>query len=404
MNTNLERPITNKESVSVFASLSESWGTRERTLLKDAEIAQDNKLNPVIFCKKGSFLAKNANAVGFPVIYHLGKVQGHIFKWYKFRNFSNYLNSKNINFIHCYDLRILWVLCFLLRNMPMTPLFLTITSELKKSYLEIWHKTLISRVDQVFVFSDSISEEVRLRLGIVPRKITKLGYGVDVQPVTKTIITKVKKELGITSGVFSVGSILSPHFKDLEPILPLIYAVIGFNQKYLDGTHVKLILISEEKWNKNPLYQDLIRFIKDAGCEEDVLFYSGTTLEVFQRSVDLWLGIFEGYHISDFAIQALLNEIPILVPRNSEVMELIDTYSGIGEAYRREDSFGLREKMEKVLLNKKTYQKEVIKNSKIISATHRKSLYVDDLLGRYNKIMAARVRAASKKSLLPSNK
>lgn len=397
MSTKLEHSLENKESLSLFASLSKGWGTRERTLIKDALIAKDNQLNPIIFCKKGSFLEKKAREKNLEVFLHHGKVKANFFKWYKFRYLSIFLSENKINFVHCYDLKILWVLCFILRNKTTIPLFLTIGSELKKSYLELWHKTLVSRVDQVFVFSQAIAEEVKLRLGFPLRKVTNLGYGVSSTSVPRTMISKVKKELGVSSKVQTVGSIMSPHHKNLDSIFPLIYAVIGYNQKYHEENELRLILISEDKWNTNPLYQDLIRFIKDSGSEENILFYSGATLQTFQKSVDLWIGIFEGYHITDYAIQALLNGVPILVPRNSEVMELMELYPGIGEAYRRDDSFGLREKMERVLKNKRDYEREVAKCSKKITLAHSEESYQSTLLERYQKLSHARKRAASKK-------
>jgi hypothetical protein len=404
LNTTQENISKKSKEISLFICLTESWGTRERSLIKDAKLAKKKGYQPLVFCLKGSFLDQYAQVEKLEVKYHYGKVQRQFFKWYKYRFLSKFLNSDNITFIHCYDLNLIWPICFFLRNRPMIPLFLTIDRELKRSYLEIWHKTLLTRVDQVFVSSESMIDEARLRLGILPRKITVLGYGVNIGEVEKTDLNKIKSELGINSDSHTIGSLISPHHKKMDSILPLIYAVNGYNQKHHGDKNLRLILISEKKWNQNHIYKDLIRFIKDAGCEEDILFYSGRSVEMFQKSVDLWISSFEGNNLSDYAVKSLLLGVPILVPRNAEVMELFNSFPGVGEAYRKNDSMGVREKLEKILIKKKTYIREVTKGSKEIGVTHSVDIYSNNLISRYSKTVSARKRAATKtRKILPRN-
>jgi hypothetical protein len=388
---------TNKE-ISLFVCLTESWGTRERSLLKDALIARKNELNPLIFCLKDSYLDQYAQKEHFTIMHHHGKVPKKFYKWYTYHYFSKFVLTKNISLIHCYDLNLIWPLCYFLRKSPIIPLFLTIDREPNRSYLEIWHKTLLRRIDQVFVSSVSMIDEAKLRLGILPRKITVLGYGVDAEAINKVDLAKVKKELGISASSHTIGSLISLHHKKMDSILPLIYAVTGYNQKHNGEKNLRLILISEQKWNHNFIYKDLIRFIKDAGREDDILFYSGKSIETFQKSVDLWLSSFEENNLSDYSVKSLVLGVPILVPRNAEVMELFNIYPDIGEAYRRNDSLDVRDKLEKILVNKKTYIKKASKEAISIGMTHSVSAYAKELLARYTKTQHARKRAAAKKT------
>ncbi|MBT7611196.1 MAG: hypothetical protein HN576_15655 [Bacteriovoracaceae bacterium] len=345
---------------------------------------------------KDSFLDQYSQREGLEVKYHFGKVQRHFYKWYRYRFLSKLLKSEKVIFIHCYDLNLIWPICFFLRNSPMIPLFLTIDRAPRRSYLEIWHKALLTRVDQVFVSSESMIDEAKLRLGLLPRKITVLGYGVSIGEIQKSDLNKIKSELAINTESHTIGSLISPHHKNMDFILPLIYAVNGYNQKHHGDKDLRLILISEKKWNQNQIYKELIRFIKDAGSEEDILFYSGCSIEMFQRAVDLWISSAEGNNLSDYAVKSLLLGVPILVPRNAEVMELFNSFPGTGEAYRKNDSLGVREKLEKVLAKKKTYLKQVAKGSKKIKIMHSVEAYSETLISRYKKTISARKRAATK--------
>ena len=386
----------NAELIALFISLKKTWSSRERTLIKDARIAEGKGYKVVILCLKDSFLDINSKKENFNIIYHTGKIQLNFLKWYKYRYLANYINSQNITIIHCYDLNIIWPVCFILRKNKKTCLFFTILEGPKKIFFEFWHRALLSRIDQVFVRSKSMAEEVYLRLGIHPRKITVLGFGIETTEFKKSDIQKIKKELDVTSDTLSVGSLIPPHVENLELIFPLIYAINGYNQKHMGRVSLRLIMISEQKWNKNPIYQDLIRFIKDAGCEDNILFYSNSTIENFQRSVDLWITPFEGQHLSEFAVKSIFLGVPFLTARSSEGMDFLGQYSEVGEAYRPDDSFGLREKLEIILSDKKRYVKAITKFMPNINASHSMDFYTRSLLMRYSKTLNARKRVADK--------
>ncbi len=397
MNTDQDKSIINKKKSSLFVCLSKTWGMRERSLIKDAEIAKEKGYNPIIFCLEDSFLDIYAKKKKINVMHNYSKIQNSFLKWYRYRNLSSFISGKKVNFIHCYDFKMIWPICFFLRKHRMTPLFLTLDQEFSKTYLKIWHKTLLSRIDHIFVHAHCMVEEVQLKLGIFPRKVTVLGYGVETKEIEKTEINNLKKKLGMSRNSLTVGSLISFRLKTIDPILPLIYGITGYNQKYLDRPNLRLILISERQWNKALIYQDLIRFIKDAGCEDDILFYSGDSIELFQSAIDLWLCSYEGSHFSDYAVKSLLFGVPILAPRNSGAMEFFTKFQNTGEAYRRQDSFDIREKLAKIALNKKSYLKKISDGQKNILELHSLETYKGLLSRRYLKVVNARSRAASRK-------
>lgn len=117
---------------AVYICPTDTWGTRERTVLKDALIAMSKGLEPHIYCLKDSFLDLVAKEKNLKVIHHYGKVYTRFFKWYKLIGLGKIVRDDDIAFVHCYHLNFLWPISFFLKSKPEIPLFFTTHREIKK--------------------------------------------------------------------------------------------------------------------------------------------------------------------------------------------------------------------------------------------------------------------------------
>ena len=162
---------------AIYICPSDLWGARERTVLRDALISKENGLEACIYCLKDSFLDNAAKEKELHVIHHYGKVQTRFFKWYKLFGLGQIVRANDVAFVHCYHLNFLWPLSFFLKSKPEIPLFFTTHREIIKKYTEIYHKTLLSRVDQFFVNSEGLNSNLIVHLDVPPRKIKVLGFG-----------------------------------------------------------------------------------------------------------------------------------------------------------------------------------------------------------------------------------
>ncbi|MCO4792759.1 MAG: glycosyltransferase [Bacteriovoracaceae bacterium] len=377
---------------AVYICPSVMWGARERTVLRDALISKSNGLDPYIYCLKDSSLDVAARENNINVIHHYGKIQTRFFKWYKLFGLGKIVRADNIAYVHCYHLNFIWPLSFFLGSRPEIPLFFTTHKEITKKYTEFYHKTLTSRVDQFFVSSKGLISNLLVHLDIPMRKIKVLGLGKKDQEIQKSEIAKVKKDISFDKDIKIIGSYISSHHKNPDSVVPLIYATMGYNQKFQDEQKVRLVLISDKNWNQVFVYQELIRFIKDLGSENDVIFYSGVGLSAFQKSLDVWVSAETIENLEDHAVDALLQGVPMLAPRTSSSKDLLETWGEVGLTYKGGDARDLRDQLSLILAKKKKYSRQITKIIEDMAIQNQMSTYQESLAETYRKFFTARQR------------
>lgn len=225
-----------------------------------------------------------------------------------------------------------------------------------------------------------------------------MGFGNEEGSASKIEVSKVRKDIFFDKETWIVGTYLSSHHKNKSVIQPLIYAIMGYNQKHLDEKKVRLVLISDRKWNQILIYQDLIRFIKDLGCENDIIFYSGANLLAFQTSLDLWISGETSENLEDLAVNALLQSTPVLVPRTSVSKELLRDLGSVGLTYKAADARDLRDQMTTLLSKRKKFTRQISKVLENMSEQYHMSTYEHSLFTIYNNVFTARRRVSEKRS------
>lgn len=382
---------------AIYICPTNLWGARERTVLRDALISKEKGLEASIYCLKDSFLDHAAIENGLQVIHHYGKVQTRFFKWYKLFGLGKIVRADDIAFVHCYHLNFLWPLSFFLGSKPEIPLFFTTHREIAKKYTEIYHKTLLSRVDQFFVATEGLITNLIVHLDIPPRKIKVLGFGNESVEVSRSDVTKVKKDLSFDKEVWTVGTFLSSHHTTPDNVIPLIYAIMGFNQKNPEKK-ARLVLICDRNWSQVLIYQELIRFIKDLGSEDDVYFYSGVGLSTFQKSINVWVSAETSENLEDLAIGAVFQGTPVLVPRTSSAKELMQNWGEVGLTYKGGDARDLRDQLGFLLEKTRRYTRQIGKITDEIMEENLIDHYRESLSKTYQKIFIARQRVSKRKT------
>jgi glycosyltransferase involved in cell wall biosynthesis len=385
---------------AIYICPSNLWGARERTVLRDALISKDMGLEPLIYCLKDSYLDLEAKQSNLEVIHHYGKIQTRFIKWYKLFGLGKIVREEDVALVHCYHLNFLWPLSFFLKSRPEIPLFFTTHKEISKSYREFYHKALLSRVDHFFVSSAGLVSNLMVHMDIPPRKIQVLGFGNEVIEISRTEASKVKKDLSFDKEVWTLGTFLSSHHTSPENVLPLIYAVMGFNQKKQDES-ARLILICDRNWNEVLIYQELIRLIKDLGSEDDVYFYSGVSLGTFQKSIDIWLSAETSENLEDLAIGAVFQGTPVLVPRTSSSKELFGKWGEVGLTYKAGDARDLRDQLCLMVEKNRRFIRQIAKITEELMESNHFEHYKERLHDTYHNIFAARQRVSRRRHSKP---
>lgn len=374
-----------KEQNVFFICLSENWGTLERGVIRDCNVANEQSMNAFLYCYKGSAIEERAIELGINTLHHHGKAFTKVFEWHKFRNIPQLLNQHNINFVHCYNIKILWPIAFFLRRYPGIPLVLTQRDEFKKFYKEFWYRPLISRLDQVLVPMTEMLENIKGHLGVPSKRIEFCGMGAirfeDEQNNTQRFI----KEEGELIFATNFGG----EEKNLDHLQPLLKALEVFKKK---GRAFKLILSSKKKWEDFLIYEHIQDEVRKCGLTENVQFSTVKRLGSIQKEVDIWIGLPKKEDLEDFCVTSLLNGTPVLFPRSAASMELLRELGKVGESYKGQDSRELRTKLDAMLKDLDFYCSNVKNSQKLLDSLYGKATYTAQFLSNYQRVIARRKR------------
>jgi len=399
-----------KKKTLLFICPSHEWGTRERGVLRDCKISLKNGFATHLYCYRDSFLDIKAKEFDVTTFYHHGKTNYNFLKWYKLFNLQREIKLRDISLIHCYIIDFLWPLSYFLRRNFHTPLIFSQYIEFNRTYRKLWHKLLIRRLDRMVLSSNEIEENVSLCLGIPKRKIVFCGLGINThfEPFAEEcmphfLALKKQKKIGVW---------VSPHLKNCETLKPLINATLAQNILAEDKENIRVFLFCEKNWNQNFIFPELQALIKELRVEDSIVFAhmlpdmedfsifieEGLTfsksgpLEKIQRYMDVWLSIEDIDIFEDYSITALLNKVPILVPRNGVNSEMHRQYGMIGETYKSGDAREMREKWEYIFENSKSYSKFLGEIRESLLKEYGEETYEENLLEQYQKVWKKRQR------------
>lgn len=376
-----------------FFALTKRWGTKERFIINDCLHAKEAGARVYLYCYKKSYIEQIAKLNGIETLYHRGKVYTKVLQWHKLRGISKTLKDLKISIVHCYDVSLLWPLTYFLRSMPLVPLVFTQETELEKFYRDFYFRPLIARIDQVFVPMTQLLDNVLGHLNFPLRKMKLIGMG-----VTQKKIERPKSLPFSFEGTrFCIGTNLNGIETNTKFLDTLFHSLNVLVKKGVGPKGITLILFCERPWNEFHLTDELKRKLTDLGLEENVAFATSDNLAENQSLVDLWVSLVRRETLEDYAIQAIVNGVPVLLPRTALAVDLVSDFGRIGETYRSHDSRELREKLAKILLNLDTYKKNIEKAKAPLLDTHGRDAYRKMLVNQYAKLIEKRERLARKK-------
>lgn len=370
-----------------YMGLTKRWGTEERMIIKDCRLALKGGAKVYLYTYKNTRLRNKARELGVECIYHKGKFASKIFEWHKLRKLNRLIDQLNINVVHCYDIKVLWPLCFYLRQKKLTPLIYTVSSELKKYYKDFWYRPLSSRIDQVVLPVPDMVENIWGHLGLPPRKINFVGMGV------KTRVLEIDRPpFRYTEDRWYIGTNLNGIETNTKFLETLFHSFRVMIERKLEGKNYTFALCNEKSWADTKLTDELRRQVKDWGLEDHVAFVGPCDVAEQQRWVDLWLGLRRREDLEDYAIQSLISGTPIVVPRSSTSMELLSSHGQVGETYKLGDSREIREKCEVVLRNLSTYKANLHKANQFLCESYGHDFYEEVMTKSYSKLLGRRRR------------
>lgn len=322
-------------------------------------IAKNEGFSPIIYTIENSWLEKKAYENKIETIIHSGRVKATLLRWHRLRHIPKILSSYNVEIVHCYELNFMWPLSFYMRRFRHIPLFLTQAKEIKKDYSSVLFKPLSSRVDQVFIPFSGLEKNVMHRLGLAARKLASIGLGVDPQydqSFDREIFSR--RWRGDDDKTFLVGTNIALGLKDISQLETLLYAMLSVQSGEKDFS-VRMVLYSEHKWTERTIYPSLVRAIKDLGIEESVIFYSDSTIDLFQQHLHIWLGDLLENELDDYSVLAMIHGLPVVMPRSLSSMEVLRLFGPIGETFKRGDSRAIRTQVLKVISERKHYTRQL---------------------------------------------
>ena len=386
-----------EKKVIFFISLRQSWGTSERMTLQDCLLAQQERANVYLYCLKDSELALRAKSLGISCLYHESRVWTKIYHWPRMKTLAQVMcDELKVHLVHCYDSEILWMLAFFLRRSPLVPLVLTLDHEPRQPYLPFYYRPFIGRIDQVLLPSPQMSKNVERFLGISLRKIDSIGL-----PCRAWRGEQSSPRPGYwRDDCWHLGANLWGDEENTEFLNVLFNAFRIMVEKKWAGKKIRLILISEKPWDEARLAQDLKEQVMDKGLGDHVSFVDAASFRPFPSFLDLWIGLEKREDLEDYAIEALLNKIPVLLCRNASSVELVRSTPGMGESYRFDDSWSLRQECEKILLNLESYRANLVRARPFLENLYSGDHYTKVLIPLYKKLLKKRKRLFRQKLLL----
>jgi hypothetical protein len=367
----------------LFVCPTNNFGTRERMLLRDVQMLKEIGHNVFVYCLRDSYIDLSCKQIGVDSLYHEGKEHLTVLKWYKLRKLKHYIQKLDITIVHCYELNFLWPLAFFLRRKNLTPLFFTLNHDIKHFYAQFWYKTLISRLDLVFLPVREMIESIHGHLHLPLRKIYFSGMG-----LKKVEFQEVKKKLD--ESVWNIACWVNSHEIDKEELRNCLQAIWSLNMNSQNSKPTHLHLYGAKKWDENILYKSLLKMIEELNISDYVYFQDET--DVLEINADIWLSYITKNPLEDYSIIAILKGIPTITPRNSTTQELHRIYGQACSTYMPGDSRELRMRLEDLMDDYSTAVQSCARAEQDLWAEHGEEGYKYNLFRIYEKHLNKRKR------------
>ena len=375
--------LIKKAQKVLYISLGHDWGSRERGMLRDMAILKKEGRTPFLYCYKNSFVDLEAGKMAIVTIHPNKKLSGY-FRWRILFALSPVIRQFDIDLIHLYQMRFVWPLCCFLYRFIEIPLVVTRCGSVDKLYTNVFYRTLVYRVDLFITPLEGIKQNIASHLMVRLRKIACCGMAPlfsNIVDCSESVGREEKKAL--LMGVFSNGE------KSEEEQARILFQGLAIFNERMDCS-IRLELISEYPWEKNPLYPFYKKLSWEYQVGDWISFKQNDSMVKNKFHFDLWLGLSRREDLEDRTIWAVFCGIPILIPRTAASMEFFESFGKSGEYYKSGDGREFWQKGLGVLQDIDFYKSEVKKISKKVKKSCDAQIYGKRLLELYDGLKTRR--------------
>jgi glycosyltransferase involved in cell wall biosynthesis len=364
------------------------WGANERSALRDALFIKEVEGYPLILTLRDSPLEYYAKNAGLDCIYLKSKNYSKFFDFSLYFLMKDVIRSNNINLIHAYDIDLIGTLIPSLGPFLDVPLVLTNNQILSQKKKNFFKKLLFNRLDLILTLNRTIKNNLEDCLPIKSRRVHALGAGLK--------FTHRKKHVAANEEV-QILCYIPPFFEKVELIETLFLSLhpLEAQLETFKSTIKKfsVTLVTTRKWDEYFIYQDLKKIVDETNLKGMVHFLEANEVEDIIEDYDLFMALEEEHKISDYEVMAIYKELPIIIPRISSRVELLEQFPMVGESFHLYDSRELKDKILKILVNRPAYQTSLKNQHQRIYETHSYEGYVNRLKNLYENVVETRKRA-----------
>ncbi|MGZ3788877.1 MAG: hypothetical protein ACXVLQ_10155 [Bacteriovorax sp.] len=374
---------------------SRDWSTKERLAFRDIVLAQKHGYNIYLCTYEDSFLAREARKQDVEIIAYKEHFLGRFTSFHKHFPLSQLKRFGKMDIVHCYDFSLLLSLSAQLKAENLVSLIFTQDQIIHKPLQRFWYRPLISRIDSLILVNKNLSPDAIGNLGLPLKKIEYFGMGIKLEQAEDPEAIAVNFDL--YKDYFLAGTYVSPEISDKSTLTPLLSALKVLNEKLPGGKKSKLMFISAVDFQTISILPEIMRLIQEQELEEDVLFVTTKDIVGVISRLNLWISNGPLELIEDFAISALMHEVPAIFARNFCSVDLIEEYVGVGETYKLYDARELRDKWEKIILGNAIFREKTRLYKYFIEREHSYKTYKTQLLSLYTRTVQRRARLFRKK-------
>jgi len=387
----------NKKPAILFVLHTVEWNSKERSLLKDALLANQAGFEVYILTNANNFLTKIALVNSLTVLPMSTSILNKFSDFHFLINAKKILKEYKISIVHCYDFHFVVSLSIQMRKLKEISLVITHDHNIDLPLKSFIYRPFFSRIEALIISNRVILSDALGNLGISAWKIKYLGMGIKPKFEETTEMKHLEEDhFKKYQNFFLAGTYISPEISQIDEIAFLFYALKSINTKNPGGVNSKLVLISESNFNEMKIFQELKNLIQELSLQDEVVFVTASEVEMILERLSVWISHTEQEFIEDFTVLGLIHHLPVLVPKNLATMELFREYQGIGEAYSKKDARDLRFHWEKILMANSVYREKVRLYKFFIEREHAFEPYKQGLTEIYQKLLERRQRLMQK--------
>lgn len=377
----------------LFIVSENEWSTKERKALFDMQIAFEEGKKIYLCAREDSPIYKKSKEL----IVELIPMKDHFFKkiFFYHRHFNLQIPIKRIQFdlIVAYDFSFLVSICIQLRTNQNTALIFSQCNFVPHYLKKIWFRPFFNRIDVILLINKNLKQDARGSLDVQTRKIETILPGVLQKNLESEIKELTQIDFEIYKDYFLVGTYIGPTSLNMDNLTSLISALKVISDNTFLNKKNKLVFISEVEFSSFSEWPVLMDLIKSHDLIEDVLFVTTGRILNLLSSLSLWISHNPNELIEDFAISALINEIPIILPRNFCSKDLLEEYLGVGETYKLFDARELRDKWIKIILGYGIYKEKIRLYKYFIERDFSYKNYKFNVLSAFIRPVTRKIRA-----------